>query len=346
MPTASPLTADLDHVLVHTQGLWEPLRGHRLFLTGGTGFFGCWLLESFAHANDKLGLNASVLVLTRNVEAFRAKAPHLAANQAIHFHAGDVRSFEFPKGKFSHVIHAATDASARLNEEEPSLMYDTIVEGTKRVLDFALAASTTRFLVTSSGAVHGPQPPDVPYVPEDFGGGSSPTAPRNAYAEGKRAAEELCASYAQHYGLHSLIPRCWAFVGPYLPLDIHFAIGNFIRDALKGGPILVNGDGTPYRSYLYAADLAIWLWTILFKGQSCRPYNVGSENDLPIGEVARVVAECFQPPREVRIGRKPNPGQLRQAYVPSTERARRELGLRETISVVDGIKRTITWHKR
>src|SRR5580765_6428790 len=136
MPTASSLTADLDHILAHTRDLWEPLRKQRIFLTGGTGFFGCWLLESFAHANEKLGLNASALVLTRNVEGFRTKAPHLAANPAIQFHMGDVRSFEFPKGEFRYVIHAATEASAKLNEEQPTLMYDTIVGCTKRVLDF------------------------------------------------------------------------------------------------------------------------------------------------------------------------------------------------------------------
>jgi dTDP-glucose 4,6-dehydratase len=342
VPIASQLTADLDHILSHTQGLWEPFRGQRIFLTGGTGFFGCWLLESFAYANEKLGLNASALVLTRNVEAFRKKARHLASNPAIQFHVGDVRSFDFPKGEFRYVIHAATEASAKLNEEQPTLMHDTIVDGTKRVLDFARTAGTRRFLLTSSGAVNGPQPSDMTHVPEDF---VATNLPHNAYAEGKRSAEELCISCARQHGFDALIARCWAFVGPSLPLDIHFAIGNFIRDALKGGPIVVNGDGTPYRSYLYASDLAIWLWTILFKAQSFRPYNVGSENDLPIGRVAQVVAEAFTPALEVRIARQPTAGQPRQAYAPSTKRARTELHLEELIPLSDAVRRTIAWHR-
>ena len=118
----NPLAEDLDHVLAHTEGLWDELRGQRIFITGGTGFFGCWLLESFAWANEKLNLGAKAVVLSRNPDAFHKKAPHLASNTSIAFHAGDVRDYEFPKGSFTHVIHAATESSTRVNEENPLAM--------------------------------------------------------------------------------------------------------------------------------------------------------------------------------------------------------------------------------
>jgi dTDP-glucose 4,6-dehydratase len=341
----NPLAADLDHVLAHTQGLWEELRGQRIFVTGGTGFFGCWLLESFAWANEKLGLGAKAMVLTRNPEAFKMKAPHLAAKPAIQLYSGDIQSFEFPAGKFSQVIHAATEASAKLNEDDPLLMFDTIVGGTRRALEFAQQAGARQFLIASSGAVYGRQPSELTHVGEDFLGGPDPTEPRCAYGEGKRAAELLCSLYAKQHGLETKIARCFAFMGPYLPLDIHFAVGNFIRDGLKGGPIQVKGDGTPFRSYLYAADLTIWLWTILLRGKPARAYNVGSETDLPIGKVARKVAGVFQPPLEVQIAKTPTPGQLPERYVPSTARARGELGLRELISLEEAVRRTIQWKR-
>jgi nucleoside-diphosphate-sugar epimerase len=338
------LTEDLDYVVKHTVNLWDATRNGQIFITGGTGFFGCWLLESFLRANERLALNASMLVLTRDPDSFRRKAGHLASHPAIRFHVGDVRSFDFPYGEFSHIIHAATETSARCNEGDPLLLVDTIIQGTRQTLEFARHCGANKFLLISSGAIYGKQPPDVTHMPEDYQGGPDTMDPRSAYAEGKRAAEILCSLYAGHYGFETKIARCFAFVGPRLPLDIHFAIGNFIRDGMQGSHIRVKGDGTPYRSYLYAADLAVWLWTILFRGKSCRPYNVGSEKGLSIGELASTVAKAFQPEREVHISKQAVHGQSAERYVPSTKRIQLELGIRENISLQEAIRKTIFWY--
>jgi len=338
------LAEDLDHILQHTRGLWEDLRDKRLFITGGTGFFGSWLLESFAWANEKLALNASALVLTRNPEGFFTKAPHLATNKSIQFHKGDVRSFEFPPGSFDLIIHAATEASAKLNNENPLLMLDTIVEGTRHTLDFARHCGARTFLLASSGAIYGKQPPELTNISEEFPGAPAPECPSSAYGEGKRIAEHLCTLYARQFGIEAKIARCFAFVGPYLPLDTHFAIGNFIRDGLRSRPIHIQGDGTPYRSYLYAADLAIWLWTILFRGKSGRPYNVGSEQHMTIADLAKTVAHCFHPAANVQVAGKPVPGQPAQRYVPATKRAETELNLHSTVDLQEAISRTIRWY--
>lgn len=340
----NPLANDLDHILSHTEGLWEELRGQRIFITGGTGFFGCWLLESFAWANDKLRLNASALVLTRNLEAFRKKAPHLAAHPAIQFHTGDVRSFKFPEGEFSHMIHSATESSAKLNAENPLLMFDTIIKGTYHTLNFAIKCNANKFLLTSSGAVYGKQPSSIAHIPEEYYGAPNTMEPLSSYGEGKRAAEMLCSLYFRNYGLAIRIARCFAFVGPYLPLNIHYAIGNFIQDGLQKRTIEVNGDGTPYRSYLYAADLAIWLWTILLKGKSCRPYNVGSERSITVANLARKVAREFNPASRVKIAKRAKPNQIIERYVPSTKRAQTELGLTQKISLKKSIQKTIQWN--
>lgn len=139
------LQDDLTHILAHTRPLWEELRGQRLFITGGTGFFGRWLLESFAYANDTLALKASLTALTRDPDAFRRQAPQLCANPAIRLVQGDVRSFDFPAGDYPFIIHGATAASAKLSADDPLLMYDTIEQGTRRTLDIAVAAHCRKF---------------------------------------------------------------------------------------------------------------------------------------------------------------------------------------------------------
>ena len=341
--TARISQQDLQHVFDHTRELWEELRGQRVFVTGGTGFFGCWLLETFAFANERLHLDARLTVLTRDAVAFRRKSPHLAGNPAIELVEGDVRNFTFSAGKFSHLIHAATTSSAPV---PPLEMFETIAAGTRRALDFAAACGAKKFLLISSGAVYGRQPSDMTHISEDYVGAPDAADPNSAYGEGKRAAELLCAIYSRQHGVETKIARCFAFVGPHLPLDAHFAIGNFIRDALVQKPVCVKSDGTPYRSYLYAADLAVWLWTILFRGKSCHPYNVGSEEALTISQVADTVAAASQPAATVNIEKRPAPGAAAQRYVPGTKRAQEELGLQARIKLSEAIERTIFWHTR
>jgi dTDP-glucose 4,6-dehydratase len=245
---------------------------------------------------------------------------------------GDVRTFEFPGGEFPYVIHAGSP--------DPSPEADA--EGMRHVLEFAATHGARRFLFTSSGAVYGKQPPELTHIPEDYASESPATGEITAYGLAKRVSESLAANYGCERGFEVLIARLFAFSGPRLPLDRNFALGNFIRDVLAGGPIRIQGDGTPYRSYLYAADLAVWLWTILVHGKSCRPYNVGSGRGLTIGELAGVVAEATAG-TPVEIGQKPVPGAPVTRYVPCVERAERELGLRPVIALEEGVRRMYDW---
>jgi dTDP-glucose 4,6-dehydratase len=329
-------------VLTHTRELWAEARGQAFFITGGTGFFGMWLLESFAHANDTLGLGARATVLTRDPAAFARKAPHLATRADLTFVQGDVRTFAFPVGTFTYIIHAATEASAKLNDEAPHEMLDAIIGGTRRVLDFAAQCGVKKLLLTSSGAVYGKQPPELTHIPEDYLGAPDPLLPGSAYGEGKRVSEHLCAVHALQHGYEVKIARCFAFVGPHLPLDGDFAIGNFIQDALRGGPIRIGGDGTPLRSYLYAADLAVWLWKILFKAPSGRAFNVGSSCVYTIKQLADAVAGMVN--REVVVAQCAMPGLSSSRYVPLVLRACSELQLNELFCLYESLRRTLRWH--
>jgi nucleoside-diphosphate-sugar epimerase len=335
---------DLAAVCRLTSGCWEQCQRARIFLTGGTGFFGIWLVESFIAANQAFKLDSSLTILTRDAASFLARAPHLKHEKSLDYMEGDVREFNFPSGKFEYIIHAATAASAQQAEQDPLEMFSVIVSGTERVLQFARQAQARSLLFTSSGAVYGPQPAAISHMPEDFTGGPDALNPSSVYAEGKRAAEQLCCLYLKQYGLQSKIARCFAFVGPHLSLDTHFAIGNFIADAMRGRDIQIRGDGTPRRSYLYASDLAAWLWNILFRGEPCRAYNVGSEDSVSILRLAEEVVSTLRPESKICVRQQPDPAKPVQQYVPSTARARKELGLAQTISLKDAISWTAAWH--
>ncbi len=339
-----PIAAsDHDEILAATAPLWEEMRCQRLFITGGTGFFGSWLVESFLHINRALSLGASLTVLTRDPGAFLNKVPHLRGQPALNLIHGDVRDFTYLE-PHAYVIHAATEASARQLAEDPLQMLSTLLAGTERILRFAAGAGTRKLLLTSSGAVYGPQPEGTPHLPETYPGAPDPLLRGSVYGEGKRASE-LMSSLAANETLSIKIARCYAFIGPHLPLDQHFAAGNFLADALAGRDIAIASDGRSVRSYLYASDLMIWLWTILFQGPSMRAYNVGSEDAVSIRELAEVTQAQINPEIKVNVAKPADFGSAVARYVPSTLRAQQELGLTQTVPLAEGLRRTAAWYR-
>ena len=293
----------------------------RIFITGGTGFFGKSMLDYRLRHPEWEWAKTEWVVLSRSPERFIEMNSKLANQAGVSFVAGDIRDFTFPEGHFDAIIHAATSAVTTLLDNE---MISVIVDGTRHIIDFANAAHCKTILFTSSGAVYGPctEP-----VSEEV-----PCHPTTAYGKGKLAAEKLLIDS----GLDVKIARCFAFVGPHLNRKIHYAIGNFMQDCLDGRDIVIKGDGTPLRSYLYADDLVVWLFTILLHGEACRPYNVGSSVGLSIKEVAEVVCYALKGVNIVVMGK--STVMPPSVYVPNISRAKLELGLREKFSLLDAVR--------
>ncbi len=335
------LTADVEVLANRLPSLCKVLDNKRFFLTGGTGFFGKWLLHSFLGLRNACGLDVELTVLSRDPKHFLDSNPDFCGQNGLKFVAGDVRTFELTtRQPFDFVIHGATAASAQLEQEQPEEMYSVITEGTRHILDFTRQCSAKRILFISSGAVYGPQPPTLDQLPETYEG-----TPATAYGRGKKVSEQLCLEASSSELFDCVIARPFAFVGPYLPLDTHFAIGNFIQDCLESRPIVIRGDGTPLRSYLYAADLAEWLWTILLRGQRSQAYNVGSNCAISIRDLAHLVRECADTSNEIVVLGKEAEGALPARYVPSVDRAQKELALCQRISLPEAIRRTLLWHR-
>lgn len=317
---------------------WRSLTEQRIFITGGTGFVGKWLLATLLDADAAFDLRCQITVLSRNPASFLNDWPSMS--ERVNWVAGDVRDFPIRNERQDVIIHAATDVVAQASPQD---VFSTCLEGTRQVLALARASGARRLLLLSSGAVYGPLPAGMTHVPETHQGGPDPLLTASAYGEGKRVSEWLAAQASAH-GLDVHVARLFAAVGPHLPLDKHFAVGNFLRSALNGEDIVINGDGMPYRSYIYAADMAAWLWAVLLRGQPRRAYNVGSEDALSILELAHRTAQALSANVGIRTARTAPLGQLPQHYVPSTQRAREELFLPASLGLDESLKRTARWH--
>ncbi len=320
-----------------------------IFFTGGTGVFGKAVLRHLLVQNvlNPAVFPDEVVVLTRSPDKFLSNHPEFSDVAWLRFHTGDI---EEPSSlphleHYSHVLHAAADSTDTAHLS-PLQRYDQIVNGTRNLLDFAVACGAERFLLTSSGSVYGPQPAHLNHIPEDWHGIPDPLNPANAYGFAKRTAEHLCALYGQVHHLHTTIARCFAFVGQDLPLNVHFAIGNFIQDALWGDEIVVQGDGTALRSYLAQDDLALWLLKLLYEGKAGTAYNVGSDEAISIAELATLVRDLVAPAKNVRIIGKPETDVTRNRYVPDIRRARHELGLDIFTPLIRAIIETANAAKR
>lgn len=304
----------------------------QLLLTGGTGFFGRSLLRYWKGLDAQHQNVPQVTVMTRSIENFERNYPEFCNQSWLQLHHGDVCvPKSFPRGiPFTHVIHAATD-STRGPFLAPLERFDQIVVGVRNTLDFSIECKVRRFLHTSSGAVYGMQPPEVDQLHEDSLTMPDPLNSSNAYGVAKRTAEHLCTLYGEAYGLQIVNARCFAFLGRDLPLDVHFAIGNFVRDALWKDVITVQGDGTPLRSYLDQSDLAHWLVTLLIKGVPGKAYNVGSDEALSMAALAHLVRDVLSANKPVQILGKMSQTLVRSVYIPNIQRAKREFDLSVTV---------------
>jgi UDP-glucuronate decarboxylase len=322
---------------------WSEFEGESIFLTGGSGFFGSAFLYSLLESNKKRNLNINVTVLTRSVNSFKAKNPKIANCSFINFIEGNVINFDFPNEKFSKIFHlATTSAFETFNGESQLKKYKTLVDGTERVLQFAVFCNADKVIFTSSGVVYGELPQGMKSVKESYSGAPDTSLPSSALAQGKRSAEFLISYYADLYGFDYVIARCFSFVGPFLPLELHYAIGNFVFDALYNETIKIKGDGTPLRSYLDVNDLIIWLLRLTSTACKHKIYNVGSDQSLTILDLAKKIRNIISPEKEINIL-----GDLthsignfsRDYYVPNIDRAKNELALEVWIDIDKAIIR-------
>lgn len=319
--------------------------GKTILVSGATGFFGAWILALFEWLRKTRNMQFRVLAISRDPQSFKRKHPWVADAEWLQWIVGDIQDFVFPEQSVDYVIHAATDTSAAAGRS-PALLLNSIVRGTERILACAKACGAKRVLLVSSGGAYGGQSVDTPRLLESSRNAPSTMEIGSAYGEGKRVMELLGAIHAHENACEVVIARCFAFVGAGLPLDGHFAIGNFIRDALTQDQIVIRGDGKGVRSYLYAADLAVWLNHLLLNGRNRGIYNVGSDHEVTIAELAHQVIATLAPAKTVVVEGASNSPGAGNRYIPSIDEARSELGLDVWTALPQAILNTALWSSK
>jgi len=329
---------DLDFIDQKLSGITNQFNNKHIFITGATGFIGSWLLESLIYIIEQQNLNLSISILTRNKKKFIENYPDLYKADSLQVIEGDIRNLtvDVVTKSIDYIIHAATDARYDIG---PLLMADTIVSGTRNILDLACKHKVAKILFLSSGAVYGRH---TSSYTEDSNFSPDCNNPLNSYGEAKRYAELLCAIYHKEFNVPYVSARCFAFIGPRLPLNIHFAIGNFISNILKNEEIIISGNGQTVRSYMYAADLVVWLFSMLINAKPTQVYNVGSNHGYTIEQIVKMIIASSRQTHQYKILNKDDKNDI---YVPNIDKALDELSLNVFHDLKTSIVKTLDWHR-
>jgi dTDP-glucose 4,6-dehydratase len=322
----------------------DALKNEYILITGGTGFMGTWLAEIVAFLNDTFDFNTHLFLLSTRAGTFKEKAPHLGSRPDITLIERDVRNLTDISREVSWIIHAAASPDSRIHASDPLRTIEVIVDGTDTVLDYATRLpEVKKILNISSGQIYGDQPWDLAGIPENFIGGLDCSAFNAAYPESKRIAETICSVYRNQQRLPIVNARPFAFIGPYQGLDRPWAVNNFVRDAILGGPIRILGDGKPVRSYMYPSDMAWWLLNILVRGKTGASYNIGSPEAICLRDLAEKIAGQF--PKSPKILSGFSKDSRVSKFVPDVNLAMRTLDLKITTNLDTAIRRTVLWNQ-
>lgn len=306
-----------------------------LLIIGGSGFFGKSILDGYQRGLlTQWGIN-SIYIMARSASNLRIANPELL-NETIELINENIATCQnLPSADY--VIHAAASSDASRYVGDPTGEKENIIKGVDNFCRLAeVFLRKSKILYVSSGAVYGSRSTNaIPFHEEtDFHSLDRIDENKLAYAEAKRASEEKIKNLCDK-GLAVSIARCFAFIGKYLPKDQHFAIGNFLQNAINGESIEVKAQKEVYRSYMYADDLVVWLMAICDASSSqCPIYNVGSDEAIEIRSLAKLVGNMYG----VDVKYLALSGSDLDFYIPSTLKIRDQLGVIRKFSVADSLK--------
>lgn len=318
----------------------ERLKSSHILITGGTGFVGTWLIEMLNLLNKEFNLNIQVYVIARN----EPQNYSFNRDTNVHFIKLDIRNLKEIPSSINYIIHAAGSPDSREHVSNSIKTVETFYKGTQNILDIASRLpNLIKIIHFSSNKIYGSNYSTIPL--EEKSSIIAGYSNQDIYSESKRISETLCKAYISELGLPIIIVRPFAFIGPFQSLDKPWAINNFIRDAILGGPIRILGNELTTKSYMYGSDLANYVLNILALGKVGEVYNVGSSQPTTLLELAIKIKNIINSEIEILIKSSKNNYSQTSFDVPQTSKIENELQLISSFNIDDALKRTILWNK-
>jgi len=314
-----------------------PLQNSEILVTGGTGFFGKWIVEIVTYLNDNLDFNIKLYLVARNNSSYINKI--IENRDDIFFIKNDVRNLRGMPSTIEYIIHASATPDNSIHMSNPIEVMDTISQGTKQVLDIALGLDNIKKILNiSSGQVYGILSSNM--ISETNIGILDTNSINSIYPEAKRYSETLSIAYKSLYKLPVVQVRPFSFVGPHMGLEKPWAINNFIKDAIKFKKIKILGNGKPIRSYMYPTDMAWWLLNMLVDSKNGVVYNLGSPEGISLEELALKIKNKIGTDVNIEILNMNNEASV---FVPDESLVKDNLDLDIKVGIDEALDKTIDW---
>ncbi len=331
----------LDFILKKISPLKSQFKNKSILVTGASGFIGKWIILLLLELNTKYNYEIKIYFLTRNKKKFLKLNKEFNKSNQIIFIENNILNLDIKKYDFNFIFHLAGDLNKKNHNK--LLQYDEIVTGSKIVFDYSKINNKVKILFLSSGAVYGNFEKKIYHKNSDTVDFNKVL--HNTYAYGKLSAENY-AKFLHSFNKSKIkIARCFTLVGPYQMIGKGFAIVDFISLAIKDKNIKINSPLKVYRSYMFVADLIIWLIFILLKGEDGKVYNVGSDKPILLLDLAKKIVKLTNSKSKVIPNRKSLNNEKIQFYIPDIEETKKTFNLdlwtdidQSIISMVNSIK--------
>jgi nucleoside-diphosphate-sugar epimerase len=322
---------------------WQKLKDSSILITGATGLIGTVLIDALMYKNKKNKLDIRVYAFSRSEEKLRSRFSSYIDSDKFTIIQGDITDAISIDDKIDFIINLASNTHPGLYSSEPIATIDTIILGTKNILEFAARRDVKRIINTSSVEVYGENRGDVERFTEDYCGYIDCNTLRAGYSEGKRLSEALCQAYVSEKGLDVVSVRLGRVYGASLLKSDTKSTTQFIRNAVNGADIVLKSEGKQEYSYLYVADAITAFLLLLSEGDSGAAYNVAGDEVKSLRETAEFLADIngksvsFELPDTTE---SKGYSVVSRALMDSSKI--KSLGWRAQYSLDDGLNRTVS----